>query len=257
MSGRRDREERREERLLEEEKARTAERRRQLIKLGSAAAFLAVVGVAVLIVLSNGGGSGGDAGNLQDVAEVEHLLEGIPQKGMVLGEPSAKVTLLEFGDLQCPFCKANSEEVLPEVIENQVAGGQAKVSFNNFTIIGPQSVPAGAAAIAAGEQGRAWNFIELFYRNQGEEDSGYVTDEFMTAIAKAAGVPDIARWNKERKEKRLTKEVEATTARARRLEFGGTPSFAIEGPRVTGLKTLETSEYASSSALESAISAAG
>lgn len=252
MSGKRDREARREERLREETGVASDERRQRLIKLGSAAVFLAVVVVAVLIVVaSSGGGSGGDASNLKEVAEVEQLLDGIPQHGMVLGEPSAKVTLLEFGDLQCPFCKGVSEEVLPGVIENKIAGGEAKLSFNNYTIIGPQSVPAGAAAIAAGKQGRGWNYVELFYRNQGEENSGYVTDEFLTAVAKGAGVSNIAKWNKDRKAKSTTEEVEATTAEAEELGFSGTPSFAIEGPGVKGLEKLGTP--GSGGDLESAI----
>jgi protein-disulfide isomerase len=252
MSGKRDREARREERLHEEVGVASDERRQRLIKIGSAAVFLAVVVVAVLIVVaSSGGGSGGDANNLKEVAEVEQLLDGIPQHGMVLGEPGAQVTLLEFGDLQCPFCKAFSEEILPPVIESKIAGGEAMLSFNNYTIIGPQSVPAGAAAIAAGKQGRGWNYVELFYRNQGEENSGYVTDEFLTAIAKGAGVPDIARWNRDRKAKSTTEEVEATTAKAQDLGFSGTPSFAVEGSGVKGMEKLGTP--GSSGDLEAAI----
>ncbi len=252
MSGKRDREARREERLREDADVVSSERRQRLIKLGSAAAFLAVVVVAVLIVVaSSGGGSGGDASNLKEVSEVEQLLDGIPQHGMVLGEPAAKATLLEFGDLQCPFCKAFAEEILPAVIENQIASGKGKLSFNNYTIIGPQSVPAGAAALAAGKQGRGWNYVELFYRNQGEENSGYVTDEFLTAVARGAGVSDIAKWNKDRKAKSTIEEVEATTAKAQDLGFSGTPSFAVEGPGVKGLEKLNTPS--ASSDLESAL----
>ncbi len=258
MSGKRDREARREERLQEEAVVESSERRQRLIKVGSAAAFLAVAVVAVLIVIaSSGGGSGGDASNLEGVAEVEQLLEGIPQHGMVLGEPSAKVALHEFGDLQCPFCKANSEEVLPAVIENQIFNGQAKLSFNNYTIIGPQSIPAGAAAVAAGKQGRGWNYVELFYRNQGKENSGYATDEFLTAVARGAGVPEIAKWNQDRKAKATIEEVEATTAKAKALGFTGTPSFAVEGPKTEGLEPLGISAIESSSALESAVAKAG
>jgi hypothetical protein len=97
--------------------------------------------------------------------------------------------------------------VLPQVIEDQVDGGQAKIAFRNFTIIGPQSLPAGAAAIAAGEQGRGWNLLEIFDRNQGGENSGYVTDEFLESRKPAAsstsarrhrsrfGDPSPAAWN--------------------------------------------------------------
>jgi protein-disulfide isomerase len=256
LSGRRDREEHRQERLREEgHRAGAAERRRLLIKLASGGAFLVLVAVAVLIVVNGSETSGGDSGNIVDVAEVKQQLNGIPQNGMVLGEPGAETTLLEFGDLQCPFCKGYSEDVLPEVIENQVRRGEAKLDFRNFTIIGDQSTPAGAAAIAAGKQGRGWSFVELFYRNQGAEDSGYVTDAFLTAIATSAGVPNIAKWNRDRRSKQILEEVAATTAQAERLGFTGTPSFAVEGPRTTGIETLGTAPSAGD--LESAIAAAG
>ncbi len=224
------------------------------IKLASAIGFLAVAAVLVLIVISQSRSSGGDASNISDVAEVNQSLSGIAQDGMVLGDPGAKVTLYEFGDLQCPVCKGFSEEILPPVIEGQVRGGEARIDFRNYTIIGPESTPAGAAAIAAGKQGRGWSFVELFYRNQGSEDSGYVTDEFLTAVARSAGVPDIARWNQDRKSPRVLAEVKNTTNEAERLGFTGTPSFAVEGPGTTGKQTLGTP--GSSDAIESAIQAA-
>jgi protein-disulfide isomerase len=255
VSGRHDREARREERLQEEQRAGAAGRRQRMVKLASAGAFLALVVVAVLIVVSSGNSSGGDSSNIVETKEVDQLLAGIPQKGMVLGTPGAKVTVLEFGDLQCPFCKGYSEEVLPQVIESRVRSGEAELDFRNFTIIGPQSKPAGAAAIAAGEQGRGWNFVELFYRNQGTEDSGYADDAFLTAIAKAAGVKDLAKWNRARKSQAVIERVEATSAEAENLGFTGTPSFALEGPGADGVEAIGTPE--SVDALESAIEKAG
>ena len=173
---------------------------------------------------------------------------------MTLGDPKAPVELIEFGDLQCPFCKQYSEEVLPPVIEGQVKQGQAKITFRNYVIIGAESYPAGQAALAAGEQGVGWNFIELFYRNQGKERSGYVTEEFIEAVAEGAGVKDMAAWNKARKSKRLEEEVEATTSEAKnKFHFTGTPSFAIKGPSTNGLELLSESETGSTEAIEEAI----
>jgi protein-disulfide isomerase len=240
MSNKREREKRREQRLTEEAKADSGERRARLLQFGAGAVFLAIVAVVVLIVASSGGSSGGDAGNLKEVGTVDKLLEGIPQQGLVLGEPKAKVELIEYGDLQCPVCKAFSEEVLPQVIDNKVKSGDARLVFRNFTIIGEQSAPAGAAALAAGAQGRGWNYVELFYRNQGEENSGYADDEFLTAIAKGAGVKDISRWNTEREGAKFTGEVTKTTEQAQGFGFTGTPSFAIEGPGSNGIELLGT-----------------
>ena len=228
-------------------------RRERVLKLASAAAFLAIVAVAVLIVVSQSQSEGGDAGNIQGAAEVDALLRGISQDGLELGRPGAPVTLVEFGDLQCTGCKAASEDLLPQLIEGPVRRGEARIDFRNFAIIGAESVPAGAAAIAAGAQGRGWNFVELFYRNQGEEDSGYVTDEFLTALARRAGVHEVARWNRERKRKPVLAEVEETSAEAKELGFAGTPSFAVEGPATSGLEPLGLPSSAGD--LETAITA--
>jgi protein-disulfide isomerase len=240
MSNKREREKRREERLQEETKVDAGERRTRLLQLGAGAAFLVIVAVVVLIVVNGNSDSGGDAKNLKEVGSVDTLVDGVPQHGLVLGDPKAKVELIEYGDLQCPVCKAFSEEVLPPVIENQVKKGKAKIVFRNFIIIGPQSAPAGAAALAAGAQGRGWNYLELFYRNQGKENSGYADDEFLTAVAKSAGVADIAKWQQERKGTEFTDQVTATTEQASNFGFTGTPSFAIKGPNSNGTELLGT-----------------
>ncbi len=256
MSDKREREKRREERLLRETEAQGQERRKRLVKLTAGMTLLALVVVvaAVVISQSQGGDSSGGDTNLEDVSLVEGMLEGIPQHGTVLGEPSAKATVIEFGDLQCPVCKAYSEEVIPQIVEGPVRDGEAKIEFRNFTIISEQSVPAGAAAISAGRQRRAWNYIELFYRNQGEEGSGYVTPAFMTAIAKGAGVPSLKGWNADRKSKPVLAEVARTTRQASQgFEFSGTPSFVVKGPG--GTESLGTP--GSAEAIEAAIQKVG
>jgi protein-disulfide isomerase len=240
VSDRREREKRKEARLQEETKVESKDRRARILQIAAGTVFLVLAAVVVLIVVNSSSSSGGDASNLKEISEVDSLVDGIPQQGMVLGDPSAKVELIEFGDLQCPICKDYSEKVLPPVIEGQVAQGQAKIVFRNFAFIGAQSAPAGAAALAAGEQGRGWNYLELFYRNQGVEDSGYADDEFLTAVAKGAGVKDITKWNEERSGPKLTSEVKSTTAEAQRLGFTGTPSFAIKGPSTNGMELLSS-----------------
>jgi protein-disulfide isomerase len=253
MSGKSSREARREERLQAESEGERDERRKRLLQIGSAAAFLVIVAVAVAVVITQSSSDGGDT-NLESVALVNQELQGIPQSGLTLGEQSAKVTLFEFGDLQCPVCKSYAEGVVPEVIDSKVRSGEAKIEFRNFAILGQESVTAGAAALAAGQQGRGWNFIELFYRNQGIEGSGYVSDDFLTEVARGAGVPDIAQWNKVRKGQSALKAVQDTSEEAQRLGLTGTPSFAVSGPGSIGMEVLGTPGDAGT--LERAIEAA-
>jgi protein-disulfide isomerase len=226
-------------------------RRKQLLQLAAGAVFLAIAVVLVLIVVNASESDGGDT-KLEGTREVNRSLKGIPQSGMVLGDPQAPVELVEFADLKCPYCKAFAEGVLPPIIENRVKKGQVKISYRVYTIIDDQSQPAGAAALAAGNQGRGWNFVELFYRNQGNELKPYADDAFLEAIAKGAGVKNLSRWNSERAE--LEPEIEATTAEAQEFGFTGTPSFAIKGPKTNGLQRMGT--VGSTSDLETAIVAA-
>ena len=95
-----------------------------------------------------------------------------------------------------------------------MSSGEAKLEFRNYTIIGPESIPPARRRSPPASRATGWNFVELFYRNQGEENSGYVNDEFLTGIAKGAGVPDIAKWNKDRKSKAVAQEVSKTTTEA-------------------------------------------
>jgi protein-disulfide isomerase len=125
---------------------------------------------------------------------------------------------------------------MPDLIDDEVRGGDAALEFQNLTFIGPDSTPAAEAALAAAEQGRYWSFIELFYRNQGAENSGYVTDDFLTAVARGAGVPDIAKWNTDRNDQARQAQLDNAGNQASQLGIDSTPSFLVEGPG--GQKTL-------------------
>src|SRR3954451_1496707 len=245
-----ERERARAERQRQETEQQAHERRQRLVQLGSAAVLLAIVAVAAVIIVSqnSGGGSGGDT-KLESVSQVNSELRGLDQQGLTLGDPKAKVTVVEFGDLQCPVCKAYSEQVMPAVINGPVQKGQAKLEFRNWTIIGSQSKPAATAALAASEQGRYWSFITLFYRNQGQENSGYVTDSFLESVARGAGVADISKWNEARQSSKWDAQLNGTAAQAQQLGLTGTPGFLFEGPK--GRKVVASP--GSSAAIESAI----
>ena len=148
-------------------------------------------------------------------------------------DSSAPVTLTEFGDPQCPVCKAFSEQIAPTLISSDVKTGKVKYTYQPYLIIGPDSKPAMKATLAAGEQGRFWNNLQLFYLNQGEENSGYVTDDFLTSIANAAGVPDISKWNQSRNSSQWDAIIAKGTTDAEGFGFNGTPSLVAQGPKGT------------------------
>ncbi len=235
MEGRHDERERlRAERQAAESRDASAElaRKRRVQYLSLAAFAAAAVIVALIIVISQSGGSSSSPpANVRGAAQVDAELKGLQQAGTTLGSSSAPVTVTEYGDPQCSSCKFFSENVAPQLIDSQVRSGQTKYEFRPFLIIGPDSKPAMKAALAAGGQGRFWNFLQLFYINQGGENSGYVTDSFLTGIAKGAGVPDIGKWNTDRNDSKWDAVIQQGSSQADSFGFTGTPSIVVQGPK--------------------------
>jgi protein-disulfide isomerase len=221
--------------------------RKRRVQYLALAGFAAVAVIVALIVVSQSGGGGGSSppSNVTGVAGVDTQLKGIPQSGQVLGDSGAPVTVIEYGDPQCSSCKFFSENVAPGLISSEVRPGKVKYEFRPFLIIGPDSKPAMRGALAAGEQNRLWQFLQLFYINQGGENSGYVTDSFLTSIAKGAGVPDIGKWNQDRNDSKWDATIQQGSSQADSFGFTGTPSIVVEGPngqKALGGSTIPTLE---------------
>jgi protein-disulfide isomerase len=222
-------------------------RRMQYLIIG---AFAAAAVIVALIVISqsgsdDGGGGGGTPSNVQGAQQVNSELTGVTQGGSVLGDASAPVSVVEYGDPQCSACKFFSEQVAPDLISNEVKPGNVKYEFKPYLIIGPDSKPAMRAVLAAGEQGKFWNYLQLFYLNQGGENSGYVTDDFLTSIATGAGVADIEKWNTDRNDQKWDAVIQQGSTQAESLGFNGTPSIEVQGPngqKAIGGSTIPTLE---------------
>ena len=185
-------------RLEAERKQAAADaRKRRLTMLGGVLGLAVIVVVAAILISSSGGsGDKGIAGASENVSadavagvqETNAMFDGVPQKGMELGQDSAKSTLIQAEDPQCPVCKQYSETVLPQVVQNDVRAGKAKVQLNMYPFIGADSDRGAAFTVAAARQNRAFYALELIYRNQGTENEGYMTDTYLKAIAQAAGL---------------------------------------------------------------------
>jgi protein-disulfide isomerase len=130
----------------------------------------------------------GSSGPIPGQKESSEMLAGIQQDGINLGNPGAPVRLVEFADLQCPYCREYSLQTLPTLVQDYVRTGKVRMEFRDLAFLGKDSVTAGRHAAGAAQQNRLWNFIDVFYFNQGEENSGYVTPSFLHSIDKAAGV---------------------------------------------------------------------
>jgi len=152
---------------------------------------------------------------------------GIPEKDGVLGEPDAPITLTEFLDPQCPVCAEASKTALPHVIDTYVRTGKVKLKAATMSFLGPDSVRAAKVAAGAKAQGKMWAFLETFYASQGTENSGYVTDDFLTDVAEAAGV-DAKQALAYADTQAAQDALDATDADAQTLGVNSTPTFVME-----------------------------
>ena len=201
-------------------------RRTQLIVIAAFAAVILIVAIAV----SLGGSDDGEepSGNLEaDAAEVERTLEGIEQEGIRLGDPAAPATVTEFVDMQCPFCAEFSREALPEVIEQQVRGGEVALELRVISFLGEDSGEAAELAAAATLQNRLWEFAELFFLNQGAENSGFVTDDFLTDLAEATPGLDADAALDARSSSEAAAVIDENEATAQELGVDSTPTFFV------------------------------
>lgn len=231
----------REARLAAEREEAAKQHRQRTWALAGGSALLAAIIVIVLIVVSSGGSDSGSEGG--DVSQ----FAGIPQQGIALGDPKAPVTLVEYADPQCPFCKQYTTDVLPDLVKKYVKTGDVRMELHLLTFIGPDSDKLARAAYAAGDQDLMWQWIDVAYARQEAENSGYATSEFIDSVSEAAGA-NVDQVNSESGSEAVTKQISEAETAAQNAAINSTPSFQIgpTGGEMTALNVnqLETSAFA-------------
>lgn len=190
-------------------------------------AAAAIIAVVVAITATKGPPHLRPGGPVPHSAEVNALFAGIPESGATLGDPRAPVTLVEFGDLQCPFCMQFARSGLAGIVQRYVRPGKLQIVFRNLTFIGSDSQRAARMAAAAGAQRQLWPFIDLFYANQRTENTRYVTDEFLRAVAGAVSGLDVNRAVAERDAPASLAQIAQARSEQQRFGIRSTPSFLI------------------------------
>jgi len=243
MASRKEQKEAARQRRLAEEQARAerARRDRRLRMLGGTVVGAILVVVVAIVISSSGGGSTkivapNSAAAKQAQKTVNTLLAGIPQQGNTLGSPSAKVTVTEYGDLVCPICRDFALGGESQLIANEVRAGKVKNVYKALETASQQAndamfVPSQTAALAAGNQKKAWNYIELFYHEQGDETQSYVTDNYLGGLAKQIPGLDYNQWNSDRSASNLQSQVNSDRTAATAAGSSATPTILISGPK--------------------------
>ena len=194
--------------------------RNLLIALVAGAAVVVAIVVGVLVL-----GGGGD-GESVDVSSSAYM-DGLPQARDTLGAADAPVTMIQFEDIQCPVCKAYTDGAQEEIVNEYVAPGKVKLRFVGLAFIGPDSEKALRYALAAGKQGKLWQYTEVLYANQGPENAGWVTDSLLESIAVGLGL-DWATLQTDAESASVTQQANTMAAEAQAKQVQGTPSFFLQ-----------------------------
>jgi protein-disulfide isomerase len=157
------------------------------------------------------------------------LFKGIPQRLNQLGDPKSKATMLEFADLQCPYCRDYAVGALPAIVKDYVRTGKVKLVFSGMEFIGPDSDKALRAVYAAGLQGKLWNYLDLLYKNQGAENSGWVTDELLRQVGDSIPGFDPDKMMADRSSSDVERALAASSQQASSARVNQTPTF-FAGP---------------------------
>jgi protein-disulfide isomerase len=198
------------------------------LALGAAAVLAAALIAGSLVASREGGTKTFAAGStLPAASEVVAELRGIPQRRLTLGRDDAPVTLVEYADLQCPFCARWAADVFPGLVRDYVRTGKLRLEWRGLAFIGPDSLEALRAVGAAALQNRLWHMVEIVYRNQGKENDGWVKDDFIRAAARSIPGLDVEKLMADRDSKFVGDAISRAAAEASAAGVDRTPSFQI------------------------------
>ena len=148
----------------------------------------------------------------------------------ILGNPSAQVTIVEFGDYQCHQCYNWFHNTKPTVFQNYVDTGKVNFVFMDLAFLGMDSPKAAQASYCAEDQGKYWEYHDQLYTAQESQiDNGWANSQRLKAFAFSLGL-DMELFDDCLDSGKYAKRVQYNIAEAKKLGASGTPTFFIIGP---------------------------
>ncbi len=222
-------------------------------------AAVMVGGAITFATLYKGGAApaaGGDTAAATSTAGDPAAAMTLGPRDAILGNASATVTLIEYGDYQCPFCVQFFSQTQPQIIQNYVNTGKVRVVFRDFAFLGPESTAAAEAAQCAEDQGKLWPYHDALYaaklvddNNGGSEDDGFYSTAELLRIGQQVGLnmPAFTSCVENNTDANIVaQEKGAATAAG----VSATPSFIINGSLIVGDQPYSVFQQALDAALK-------
>lgn len=201
----------------------------------------ALIAIPIAIGVAAGIFAVGYLGNQKDVdgfTKEDLVANGSP----FVGNPDAKITIVEFGDYQCTYCMKFHESSLSIIKNEYIDAGKANLVFQDFALNGPASVMAAEASHCAKDQGKFWQYHDEVYRNWDGENTGWVTRDSLGRFAQTVGL-DMEQFSQCMESSKYRQQVLDTYEFAENIGINATPSFLIISGdkivKITGNQPIE------------------
>ena len=208
----------------------------KVLAIGAAVVVVAAVGIGLAFALSGGSSNGipknirtlgSAADGLPGATDVQKMFKGIPQKGLLLGSPSAPVQMVMYIDLQCPICQNYETTITPALVSKYIRTNKVRLEIKPWAFIGPDSTRGQKAMFAAAEQNRAFQFAQVLYDNQGTENTGWLSDAMLIQIAESVTGLNVPKLLADRNSATVKQQVADVAAAAVANKVTGTPTVFV------------------------------
>ena len=167
---------------------------------------------------------------------------------LMLGAENAPVTIIEYGDFQCPFCGRFHQTISPTLREQYIKTGKVKFIWRDFAFLGQESTDAARAAHCAGEQEKFWDYHDYLFGHQNGENRGAFSIPNLKQFARAIGISQ-TEFDQCLDSQKYADTVASDTKIGREVGVNGTPTTFVNGERIVGLVSFATIEESILSAL--------
>ncbi|MFB5628907.1 MAG: DsbA family protein [Nitrosarchaeum sp.] len=144
----------------------------------------------------------------------------------IMGNPSAQITILEWGDYQCTFCYKFHQSTLNIIKRDFIETGKIKLVFKDFPLNGPDSILAAEASYCAQDQEKYWQYHDELYKNWGGERTGWITRDSLEQFATTVNL-NLNKFNECLDEHKYLEKVNQLHEFGNKIGIDATPSFLI------------------------------
>jgi len=240
--------------------SRGGQKKDMFLPISILAAAIMVGGAIVFSTLYKGGSPAAPiAGNVNAAASTTvnaAQAMTLGPRDAILGDASAKVTLIEYGDYQCPYCVQFFSQTESKIIQNYVNTGKVRMVFRDFAFLGPESIAASEAAQCAQDQNKLWAYHDALYTAKmgddtkgGTEDDGFYNRAEFLKLAQQVGL-NIPTFTSCIDNNTDASVVSGEKGAATGVGVTATPSFIINGQMVSGAQPYSVFQQTLDAALK-------